>query len=117
LRSIDVLCQAGDLATTGTVEPTYDSGCLLHALLRKDAAAATPRRYHVLYLAGRPVAQLAAETGQPDRWWYLTTDHLGVLLHLPWTDSGFGGKRGQVVLFTLSTASATTAPRSARSPA
>jgi len=50
---------------------------VLQSLLRQENAAATPRRYHFLYLAGRPVAQLATEAGQPDRWWYLMTDHLG----------------------------------------
>ena len=71
------LRQAGDLATTGTVQPTYDSSGMLHSLLRQENAAATPRRYHFFYLASRPVAQLATETAQADRWWYLTTDHLG----------------------------------------
>ena len=52
---------------------------LLHSLLREPAGDPT-RRYSVFYLAGRPVAQLATETGQPDRWWYLTTDHLGTPL-------------------------------------
>jgi len=74
------LRQAGDLATTGTVQPTYDSAGLLHALLRQEGAAEPQRRYHVFYLAGRPVGQLATENGQPDRWWYLTTDHLGTPL-------------------------------------
>jgi len=74
------LRQAGDLATTGTVHPTYDSAGLLQALLRQEGAAEPQRRYHFLYLAGRPVAQLATESGQPDRWWYLTTDHLGTPL-------------------------------------
>jgi len=74
------LRQAGDLASTGTVQPTYDSGGLLHGLLRQEDAQATPRRYHVFYLAGRPVAQLATEDQQTDRWWYLTTDHLGSLV-------------------------------------
>jgi RHS repeat-associated protein len=66
-------------ATTGTVTSTYDSAGLLHALLREPAGGPT-RRYSVFYLAGRPVAQLATEAGQPDRWWYLTTDHLGTPL-------------------------------------
>jgi RHS repeat-associated protein len=74
------LRQAGDLATTGTVQPTYDSAGLLYSLLRQEAAASTPRRYHLLSLAGRPVAQLATESGQADRWWYLTTDHLATPL-------------------------------------
>jgi RHS repeat-associated protein len=73
------LRSAGDAATAGTVSPTYDSAGLLYALLREPAGDPT-RRYSILYLAGRPVAQLAAETGQPDRWWYLTTDHLGTPL-------------------------------------
>ena len=73
------LRSAGDAATAGTVTPTYDSAGLLHSLLREPDGEPT-RRYSIFYLAGRPVAQLATETGQPDRWWYLTTDHLGTPL-------------------------------------
>jgi len=75
------LRQAGTLSTTtGTVVPTYDSSGLLRALLKQPSATDPERRYHVFYLAGRPVAQLATETGASDRWWYLTTDHLGTPL-------------------------------------
>ena len=70
------LRQAGDAGTAGTVTPTYDSSGLLHSLVRQPAGGPT-RRYTLFYLAGRPVAQLATESGQTDRWWYLTTDHLG----------------------------------------
>jgi len=70
---------AGDAATVGTVTPTYDSSGILRSLLREPAGDPT-RRYSIFYLAGRPVAQLATESGQPDRWWYLTTDHLGTPL-------------------------------------
>jgi len=82
------LTQAGDLATTGVVYPTYDSRGLLHALRRQEDVAEPERRYHLLYLAGRPVAQLATESGQPDRWWFLTTDHLGTPLVA--TDANLG---------------------------
>ncbi|HMB54977.1 MAG TPA: hypothetical protein VKU40_16795, partial [Thermoanaerobaculia bacterium] len=71
---------AGDLTTTGTVTATYDSAGLLHSLLRQENVAASPQRYHLFHLAGRPVAQLAPDTGEGDRWWYFTTDHLGTPL-------------------------------------
>jgi len=73
------LRSAGDATTAGTVTPTYDSSGVLHSLLREPVGDPT-RRYILFYLAGRPVAQLATESGQPDRWWYLTTDHLGTPL-------------------------------------
>ena len=70
---------AGDAATAGTVTPTYDSAGLLRSIYREPNGEPT-RRYSIFYLAGRPVAQLATEAGQPDRWWTLTTDHLGTPL-------------------------------------
>ena len=70
---------AGDAATAGTFTPTYDSSGVLHSLLREPNGGPV-RRYTLFYLAGHPVAQLATETTQPDRWWYLTTGHLGTPL-------------------------------------
>ena len=69
------LRQGGEAAGPGTVFPTYDSSGLLHCLQRQIPTGTTD--YHVFYLAGRPVGQVALESGQPERWWYFTTDHLG----------------------------------------
>jgi len=69
------LRQGGDAAGPGTVLPTYDSGGLLHCYQRQVPTGTTD--YRVFYLAGRPVGQVALESGQPERWWYFTTDHLG----------------------------------------
>jgi len=74
------LRHAGDLAATGTVQPRYDSAGLLHGLLRQPSGSDPEVLYLVLSFAGRPVAQVALEAGQAERWWYFTTDHLGTPL-------------------------------------
>jgi YD repeat-containing protein len=63
---------------TESVTPLYDSAGLLHALRRKDTSASPEELIVHLYLAGRPVAQVAIDTDtSTETWTYLTTDHLG----------------------------------------
>jgi RHS repeat-associated protein len=64
---------------TASVEPTYDTSGLLHALTAKTSSTATAGTTIHLYLAGRPVAQLHTD-GTTETWTYLTTDHLGTPL-------------------------------------
>jgi hypothetical protein len=67
-------------AENASLESVYDSQGLLHALRRK-AAPADPEELIVhLYLAGRPVAQVAIDGAGAETWRYLTTDHLGTPL-------------------------------------
>jgi RHS repeat-associated protein len=58
--------------TAVTTTATYGSEGLLYSLLRS-----TGERHHVLYFAGRPVAQLRIPTAGAATYSYLTTDHLG----------------------------------------
>ncbi|MDX1996402.1 MAG: hypothetical protein SF066_01680 [Thermoanaerobaculia bacterium] len=55
-----------------TTTATYGSEGLLYSLLRSNS-----ERHHVLYFAGRPVAQLRVPTAGTATFIYLTTDHLG----------------------------------------
>ena len=65
-----------------SVQPTYSSEGLLHALQRNTA----PERSLIFNFAGRPVAQLDV-SGGTESWTFLTTDHLGT----PVAATGAGG--------------------------
>jgi len=73
------LRRAEDLVEGTVVQPLYSSDGLLHALLRQPPGGAPEERTTVLYLAGRPVAQLL-QVDTTTTWTYLTTDHLGTPL-------------------------------------
>lgn len=62
---------------TSSVEPLYDSAGLIHALRRRPAPADPEELVVFVYLAGRPVAQLAIDGLGEETWTYLSTDHLG----------------------------------------
>jgi YD repeat-containing protein len=72
---------AGDPPAEGaSAEAVYDSGGLLHAL-RRQAGPTEPEELVVhVYLAGRPVAQVAIAGAGAETWTYVTTDHLGTPL-------------------------------------
>ncbi len=65
---------------TASVTPLYDSSGLLHALRRQPSPTDPLDTTYVLYLAGRPVAQLEIDGTGTETWTYLTTDHLGTPL-------------------------------------
>jgi len=65
---------------TASVSPVYDSSGLLHVLERQASPSEPIERTYHLYLAGRPVAQLAVGGTGTETWTYLTTDHLGTPL-------------------------------------
>ncbi len=65
---------------TASVTPLYDSAGLLHALRRQPTSTDPVETTYVLYLAGRPVAQLQIDGTGTETWQYLTTDHLGTPL-------------------------------------
>ena len=71
---------------TSSVAPLYDFAGLLHALRRQPTPTDPIDTTYVLYLAGRPVAQLAIDGAGAETWTYLTTDHLGTPLAA--TDEG-----------------------------
>lgn len=72
------LCRAEQ--TTGALartEPVYDSQGRVMTLRRFASGTAVEEPVHYFYFAGRPVAQLAIDSGGLETWTYLTTDHLG----------------------------------------
>jgi len=75
------LLRAGQAAGgTALVTPVYDSSGLLHVLERQASPSDPIERTFHLYLAGRPVAQLAIDGLGTETWTYLTADHLGTPL-------------------------------------
>lgn len=67
--------QQGDFAQRPYVESTYDSSGRLYSLHPPDSPGAYSSR--VVYLAGRPVAQIDRDWQQIPRHIFLVTDHLG----------------------------------------
>jgi RHS repeat-associated protein len=72
---------------TSSVDPLYDSAGVVHALLRRPSPTDPEEIVVFLYLAGRPVAQLAIDGAGAESWIYLSTDHLGTPL-LATADTG-----------------------------
>jgi RHS repeat-associated protein len=72
---------------TRSVDPLYDSGGLVHALLRRPSPTDPEEFVVFVYLAGRPVVQLAIDSAGAESWTYLSTDHLGTPL-LATADTG-----------------------------
>jgi RHS repeat-associated protein len=72
---------------TRSVDPLYDSAGLAHALLRRPSPTDPAELIVFVYLAGRPVAQLAIDGSGAESWTYLSTDHLGTPL-LATADTG-----------------------------
>jgi RHS repeat-associated protein len=67
-------------AEAASIEAVYDSGGLLHALRRKASPSDPDELVLHLYLASRPVAQVAIDGAGAETWTYFTTDHLGTPL-------------------------------------
>ncbi|HSL81643.1 MAG TPA: RHS repeat-associated core domain-containing protein, partial [Thermoanaerobaculia bacterium] len=67
-------------AEAASVEAVYDSQGLLHALRRRPSPTYPEELVVHLYLAGRPVGQVAIGGAGTETWTYLTTDHLGTPL-------------------------------------
>ena len=65
---------------TAQVDPVYDSTGLVHELAHQASPTDPVERTIYLYLAGRPVAQLAIDGAGATTWTYLTADHLGTPL-------------------------------------
>jgi RHS repeat-associated protein len=72
---------------TRSVDPLYDSAGLVHALRRHPSPTDPEELVVFVYLAGRPVAQLAIDGAGAESWTYLSTDHLGTPL-LATADTG-----------------------------
>lgn len=72
--------------TTGASRPVYSSAGILHMLTQRVTPSDPGETHHVLYFAGRPVAQLSTGSGT-ETWRYLTTDHLGT----PWIATDTAG--------------------------
>jgi RHS repeat-associated protein len=72
---------------TSSVDPLYDSAGLAHALRRHPSPTDPEEIVVFVYLAGRPVAQLAIDGAGAETWTYLSTDHLGTPL-LATADTG-----------------------------
>ncbi|HSL84430.1 MAG TPA: RHS repeat-associated core domain-containing protein, partial [Thermoanaerobaculia bacterium] len=99
----------GDPSTeAASIQAVYDSAGLLHALRRRPTPADPQELVVHLYLAGRPVAQVAIDGAGTETWTYFTADHLGTPL-LATDDAGTVSWEGKLEPFGRDYQAGTTA--------